>query len=212
MEFQGHQGRVAIFFGNKSPAPLTSLGTQVEQTSTLAVQSAPLASTLNPRTQLQQQLMVECLEAYGEPPQIQVRFVGPTGPTQHVLRLPIPASKFVSPLQIDGAEFFRRWKALDGKEAQQIFKLSAPLAEPSVERAAAGLGVAALKGVDPNPGNFVLAGSLATKGAAPQSDTGSVLMRLEVNANMCRASVRAAGAAPAMVMKLIISQLGAAGS
>ena len=74
---------------------------------------------------------------------------------------------------------------------------------------AAGLGVAILKGVDPNPANFVLAGSLATKGAAPQSDAGSLLLRLEVNANMCRASLRGAGEVPATLMKLIISQLGA---
>ena len=55
-------------------------------------------------------------------------------PTQLVLRLPLVASKFTQPLRIEGADFFRRWKVFDGKEAQQIFKLrELPLAEAAVE-------------------------------------------------------------------------------
>ena len=92
------------------------------------------------------------------------------------------------------AEFFRRWKVFEGKEAQQIFKLAAlPLAEPAVAKVLSeGMKLAVLKGVDPNPSNFVIAGWLSTKGCPPQGDAASVLMRLEVNeaAGVCRISVR----------------------
>ena len=70
--------------------------------------------------------LIECTHAYGEAPQIALRFVAtPAGPVQLVLPLPLPPSKFLQPLQCDAADFFRRWKLFDGKEAQQIFKLQA---------------------------------------------------------------------------------------
>jgi hypothetical protein len=51
-----------------------------------------------------------------------------------------------------------------------------------------------LKGVDPNPANFVLSSYMAAKGVPPNADAASVLARLEVNpaAGMCRVSVRSA--------------------
>ena len=51
---------------------------------------------------------------------------------------------------------------------------------PQVERVCAGgMKMAVLRGVDPNTANYVVAGWMAVKGGAPQSDTASVLMRLE---------------------------------
>uniref|UniRef100_A0A7S4F9F0 AP-2 complex subunit alpha n=1 Tax=Chrysotila carterae TaxID=13221 RepID=A0A7S4F9F0_CHRCT len=213
MEFNGHQGRMAVYFGNKCPAPLMSFGTQLSPCAALAIQASPVAATLNPRSQQQLLLNIECLDAFGEGPQLAVRFMGGSTPQPLVVPLPIIATKFVAPLRVEGADFFRRWKTLDGKEQQQIFKLTAmPLAEALVERVVgAGLRMALLKGVDPNPANFVASGWLVTKGAPPQGDSSSVLMRLEVNAQaaMCRASVRASSPAiVATVMKLVLSQLG----
>ena len=105
-------------------------------------------------------------------------------------------------------QFFRLWKTLEGKEAQLVFKTPAPLSEPNVDKVmAAGLKFALLKGVDPNPANFVAAGKLAT---ATQADC-TLLVRLEVNpaAGMCRVSVRSPSEALyAAVAKSVASQLG----
>ena len=90
----------------------------------------------------------------------------------------------------------------------------APAAERArLERAAvgAGLKLALLKGVDPNPANFVASAWLAAKGVSPQADGASLLARLEVNAQaaMVRVSVRSASdALNGAVAKSIATQLG----
>ena len=209
----GHQGRMALYFGNKTAEPFSSFATQLSPSPGLAIQAAAVPNTMQPRAQGQQMLMMECGAAYGEAPQIAVRFVANGAPVQLVLRLPLPASKFTQPLVVDAAEFFRRWKVFDGKEAQQIFKLAAvPLPEPMVAKVLSeGMKLALLKGVDPNPSNFVIAGWLSTKGCTPQGDAESVLMRLEVNdaAGVCRISVRSgSNELNTALSKLIIGQLG----
>ena len=209
----GHQGRMALYFGNKTAEPFSSFATQLSPSPGLAIQAAAVPNTMQPRAQGQQMLMMECGAAYGEAPQIAVRFVANGAPVQLVLRLPLPASKFTQPLVVDAAEFFRRWKVFDGKEAQQIFKLVAvPLPEPMVAKVLSeGMKLALLKGVDPNPSNFVIAGWLSTKGCTPQGDAESVLMRLEVNdaAGVCRISVRSgSNELNTALSKLIIGQLG----
>lgn len=213
MEFQGHQGRLALYFGNKTAAPLVSVATQYSPSPALNVSSSPMPAMVNPRAQAQQMLNVECLAPYGEPVQIALRFGTASGQQQLVLPIPIPATKFLQPLTVDGPEFFRRWKGLEGKEKQEVFKLASnPLDAAKVEATlAGGIHFALLKGVDPNAANFVAAGWLATKGGAPQADVASVLARLEVNsaAGMCRLSVRSSDSAlNDSLSKLIQSQLG----
>nr|ALD47967.1 adaptor protein complex 2 subunit alpha [Emiliania huxleyi] len=208
MEFNGHQGRMALFFGNKGQFPLQQLATVLSPCPQLAIQVSPLPSTLQPRQQLSQNFLIECNAPFGDGPQVKVSFMGGSGPAQIVARLPLNPSKFFAPLVTDGGDFFRRWKLFEGKELQKIFKLkTAPLAEPEVERVCAGgMKMAVLRGVDPNTANYVVAGWMAVKGGAPQSDTASVLMRLEVNAaaGMCRASVRASDAGLATAVAQIV--------
>lgn len=93
------------------------------------------------------------------------------GPSQLVIPLPLLATKFVQPLRVDGAEFFRRWKGLEGKEKQVVFKLASnPLDASMVEQVIAqGMKFALLQGVDPNTANFVASGWLATKGDSQPS-------------------------------------------
>jgi len=212
MECSAHQARLALYFGNKTAAPFTAFTTQLSPCPALAIQAAPCAATHNPKSQQQQMFNVECLGPFGDNgPQLAIRFAGGATPMPLVVRLPLAPSKFVQQLKVDGPEFFRRWKVLEGKEQQQIFKLAAvPIPDPTAEKVAAGLRMALLRGVDPNPANFVAAGWLAVKGSPPQSDGASVLMRLEVNASagMCRASVRTSSPeATASIMQLVMSQL-----
>jgi len=167
---------------------------------------------VNPRAQGQQVLMFECAAPYGEPVQLALRFGNAAGQQQLVLPLPLPPTKFVQPLTVDGPEFFRRWKGLEGKEKQEVFKLGTnPLNPVKVEATlGAGMHFALLKGVDPNTANYVASGWLAAKGTPPQADGASVLARVEVNAaaGMCRLSVRSADASlTEAVAKLAQSQL-----
>lgn len=213
MEFQGHQGRLAIYIGNKASVPLTSVSTQFSPQQALALQPSQIASEIAPRQQLQQMILVECGGLYGDPPQIAISFVAPSGRTQLVMALPLPPTKFQVPLTIDGPDFFRRWKGFEAKEKQVVFKIAImPLADVAVENAlGGGLKFALLKGVDPNSANFVAAAWFAAKGLQPQADGASVLARLEVNpqAAMCRVSLRSASdALNIAVSKSIAMQLG----
>jgi AP-2 complex subunit alpha len=211
MEFQAHQGRLAVFIGNKSgTTPLSDVSSQISAQPALALQPSPLASVVGPRQQQSQVILIQCGGAYGEPPQIMIKFTGPAGPVQLVLPLPLPPTKFNAPLSVDGPEFFRRWKLFDQIEKQLVFKVDAA-ALARVEPTLAGFKFAVLKQVDPNPSNFVAAGCLMARGAAqPQADNASLLVRLEINlqAGMCRASVRSPSAdMNAVVAKNIASQL-----
>ena len=61
-------------------ALLRNLATTLSPCSQLSLQCSPLAPTLGPRQQLQQTIMMECLSAYGEPPQLALRFSSPASP------------------------------------------------------------------------------------------------------------------------------------
>ena len=150
MEFRGHQGRLAVYLGNKTVAALTAISTEVSPCSALALESSAVTSTVQPGAQTQQLFNVECTAFYGEAPQLSLQFAAAGGSVQHVrLQLPLVPTKFLQPLEATGPEFFRRWKLLDGKELQQIFKLPAtPLADKKVEEIlCAGLHFALLKGL-----------------------------------------------------------------
>ena len=156
MEFQAHQGRLAMFIGNKSgTTSLTNVSTHFSAQPALLLQPSPLAATVGARQQQSQVVLLQCVGAYGEPPKATVQFVGPTGPTQLVLPLPLPPTKFNAPLNVDGTEFFRRWKLFETREKQLVFKLASL---ESVESVLTGLHFAVLKQVDPNPVNYVAAG------------------------------------------------------
>jgi len=210
MEFQNHQGRIAIFMGNKTNASFTNLQIQFSPQPALQLQPGPLASACAPRQQQSQVILVQCVAPFGEPPpQTKISFDGPGGPVQLVLPLPLPPTKFNTPLRVEGSEFFRLWKGFEGREAQLVFRLpGGQLVEATAEKVlASGLGFALLSGVDPNAANFVAAGKLATA----TGQDGTLLVRLEVNpqAGMCRVSVRSPSEAlHQAVAKSIATQLG----
>ena len=122
MEFRGHQGRLAVYLGNKTVAALTAISTEVSPCSALALDSSAVTSTVQPGAQTQQLFNVECTAFYGEAPQLSLQFAAAGGSVQHVrLQLPLVPTKFLQPLEATGPEFFRRWKLLDGKEPNKSF-------------------------------------------------------------------------------------------
>jgi AP-2 complex subunit alpha len=209
MEFQAHQGRIAIFIGNKSAVPLVNMSSHLAPHPALLMQPSPLTATVAPRQQQSQVVLVQCGGAYGDPPQLSIEFDGPTGPCQLELTLPLPPTKFIVPLDIDGPEFFRRWKGLEARETQVVFNF-ASTAAARAEPVLRSLNLASLKEVDPAPTNFVAAGWLAVRGSSTQADSATLLARLEVNqqASMCRMSVRSFSEALCVsVSKIIEKQL-----
>lgn len=183
--YQGHLGQLAIYVGNKVPAPLTSFTTKIDvhNSEALSVTLAKLPqSTVAARGQMQVLLHVECKRMFSEPPILNISFL--TGSHQTVaVRVPIIVTKFFEHVKLGAADFFERWKLIGGppREVQRIFPIeltsSGQLDLSKLKLAVSGHGLNLLPDVDPNPNNMVGAGVLH------MSTDGKVgcLLRLEPN-------------------------------
>lgn len=167
-KYQGHLGQLAVYFGNKISAPLTSFTTTVKSgdPDALSVSFTKISpSTIAPRTQTQQLLQVECKKMFSTAPVLTVSFVA--GSHQEInLRIPIVVSKFFEHVKLEQAEFFERWKIIGGppREAQAIFPVEltqgGELDLARQRKAVQGLNLNILENIDPNPNNLVAAGVL----------------------------------------------------
>ncbi|KAG6381175.1 adaptin N terminal region-domain-containing protein [Boletus reticuloceps] len=194
--FQGHFGQLAIYFGNKVSAPLTSFTSTVYVSDPDAL-SATFAkipqNVLAPRTQSQQILHVECKKVFTSSPILTVSFLA--GAHQSIsVRLPITITKFFEGVKFGQADFFERWKLIGGapRESQVVFPITLDstghIDLARNRQVINGNHLATLEDIDPNSSNLVGAGVLHT------SVDGKVgcLLRLEPNreAKLCRITVR----------------------
>ena len=183
--FQGHLGQLAIYFGNKVSAPLTSFTStvHVSEPDALSATFAKIpANVLAPRTQSQQILHVECKKVFTSFPILTVSFLA--GAHQSIsIRLPITITKFFEGVKFGQADFFERWKLIGGppRESQVVFPISLDnvghIDLARNRQVIAGNHLEILHDIDPNPSNLVGAGVLHT------SVDGKVgcLLRLEPN-------------------------------
>lgn len=183
--YQGHLGQLAIYFGNKVTAPLTSFTTTIytSDPEALTATFAKIPSNrLAPRTQTQQLLHVECKKVFTSPPILTVSFLA--GAHQSIsIRLPITVTKFFEGVKFGQADFFERWRLIGGppRESQAVFPISLDSAGhldlARNRQLILGNHFDVLEGIDPNSSNIVGAGVLHT------SVDGSVgcLLRLEPN-------------------------------
>lgn len=183
--YHGHIGQLAVYFGNKVSAPLTSFTTtlHVEEPEAISASFAKIApSTIAPRTQTQQLIHIECKKPFSKPPILSVSFLA--GAHQTIaIRLPVVITKFLEHVKLGQADFFERWKLIGGppRESQSVFPISLNDAGhidlPKQRQVVSGHSFNVLEGIDPNPNNLVGAGILH------MSVDGKVgcLMRLEPN-------------------------------
>lgn len=183
--FQGHLGQLAIYFGNKVSAPLTSFTSTVHASDPDAL-SATFAkippNVLAPRTQSQQILHVECKKVFTSFPVLTVSFLA--GAHQSIsIRLPITITKFFEGVEFGQADFFERWKLIGGppRESQVVLPISLDstghINLARNRQVITGNHLEILQDIDPNSNNLVGAGVLHT------SVEGKVgcLLRLEPN-------------------------------
>lgn len=183
-EFHGHQGRIALYFGNKISAPFTSFTVTVEsqEPDALSVSLPKMpSSTLGATTQVQQVVQVECKAHFTAFPVLKISYLAGSHQTV-TLRLPVWQSKFIDSVVFSGPDFFERWKQIGGppREAQVIFPIKMTSAGgvdvSRNKKVIKGLKFGILEGIDPNPNNIVGAGVLHTA----VGKTGC-LLRLEPN-------------------------------
>ncbi|BHF63758.1 AP-2 complex subunit alpha-2 [Sparganum proliferum] len=210
-EYRNNLGRLQLFYGNKSTAPFTSVVPNIRYAeispttgfSPLNLDLRPTLATLDPGTQMQQLLNVECLTDFRQPPVLSVSFSHPSGPVNFSVPLPILLVKFMQPASMDQSTFFSRWKLLcqPDQESQRAAPGQMSVDPEEAKQRILGSGLSLLPGIDPCPTNFVGAGIVHT--TAQQI---GVLARIEPST--LRVTVRSTKSAVSdIVCSLLMAQL-----
>ncbi|XP_018421164.1 PREDICTED: AP-2 complex subunit alpha-2 isoform X1 [Nanorana parkeri] len=192
-EFRQNLGRMFIFYGNKMSSQFQNFTSTLicsdELKASLNLQSKPVESTVDGGAQVQQVVNIECVEEFVEAPVLNIQFRYAGAFQNFSVTLPITVNKFFQPTEMEGQDFFQRWKQLSGpkQEVQNIFKAKLPMDTEITKAKLIGFGPALLENVDPNPSNFVAAGIIQAK-----SRQVGCLLRLEPNvqAQMYRLTIR----------------------
>lgn len=180
-EYMNAEGRIGLFFTNKSGSPVARL-------SCLPVNSSEIGVTMQvvnnlplmipPRQQAQMMIAVRCTAPFEGSPVMNLAYDS----YQLQLKIPIIISKFNMPATISGEQFMGAWRnfTAEGTERMEVFKTTNLGAAP---RVVAGMRLNILQGLDPNPTNIVAAASCCSS---------PVLLRLEANAaqGMFRMTIR----------------------
>ncbi|GAK64923.1 adaptor protein complex AP-2 alpha subunit [Moesziomyces antarcticus] len=213
-EYHAHQGRLALYFGNKIGVNFSAFSVSVRSGDAGLSVSVPKIPTnvLGAMTQAQTVVLVECHDLFTQPPVLEVSYLA--GSLHEIrLRLPVLVSKFIEPVQLGATDFFERWRQIGGppREAQKIFGFRLSSAgEVDVtrqRRIIEGARLQHLDGVDPNPTNSVAAGVLHMARAGKVG----CLLRLEPNrdAKLARLTVRTTNdLASAELLRILLAVLG----
>ena len=173
-EYRGAMGCLILYFTNRSPSPIGSFTTTLDNPNSvdqlrIDTKSAP-DSSIQPEGQAQQTVMFEAKGVFSLPPTIRISYLA--GALQAItLQLPVVMHKFMDAADLSADDFFKRWRQIGGapREAQRVFGLrdggGRSKAMGDVEwtkRMAEAFGWGILKGVDPNERNVVGASVLHT--------------------------------------------------
>ncbi|KDO23714.1 hypothetical protein SPRG_10492 [Saprolegnia parasitica CBS 223.65] len=196
-EFRGSQGRLSLFYGNKSACPLTNVSASVKPVPFLRVQAEELAREVGPKQQLKQQIMLECMQPFVSPAELSVAFTLNGSSVAFDVKLPCVATSFLEPVKLSGDDFQKRWVALEGqgREQQDVFVAANKMdVQANVKLLTEVMKFGLVEGGDPS-GGLALAATFRTGTTAPTGDKISVgcLAKLESNpqANSYRLTVRA---------------------
>ena len=184
-QWQGNQGRVMFYLGNKTDGDVSSVSLELHPVSGLNARLAPTPQVVAPKKQVQVLLELAAASGYAVAPAVTLRYVAPGGiPSTTRLELPYGCHKFLQPWSVsDNREFFAKWHELT-KRAQDVKVVTvAPRIAAgglaAVEAALTSVRMGVMRGMDPNANNAV-AGS--TIGYSATGET-FALARVESDAN-----------------------------
>lgn len=137
-EYQQGTGRLALFFGNKTPQPLSNFSASAASTAQLAVSvTQKEAAVIEPMSQNKLFLTLTCLAPFTEAayPLLHVNFVAQGRPMSVKHELPVNIAKFVDPVTLDGNTFLQQWKQTGaGQEVQEVFKAALAINVPNIAK------------------------------------------------------------------------------
>eukprot|EP01147_Barroeca_monosierra_P004171 gene4171-6518_t len=209
-EFHGSLGRLTIFYGNRGDTPMTNITTRAytpNATDALALDARPVESTIAPGVQVSQNISVECILPFSDPPVLEVNLSYQGRPVVLSLKLPVLLNKFIEqlPSAMDATTFFKKWNQLGGppREVRQIIKAKDDVDLDRIHDEIIAFGLQSMSGIDPKPQNMVCAGIIHTK----QAQIGT-LLRVEPNveAQMIRFTIRTSvDVASAIISNLLVA-------
>uniref|UniRef100_A0A915JLZ3 Clathrin adaptor alpha/beta/gamma-adaptin appendage Ig-like subdomain domain-containing protein n=1 Tax=Romanomermis culicivorax TaxID=13658 RepID=A0A915JLZ3_ROMCU len=171
MESRQNLARLGMFYGNKSSLPLTGFTPDVAAVGTaLNMQVKPVDPIVEAGAQVQQLINVECVADFYVNPTIRLHFVLSNVSKTIVLQLPLFLNKFLEPAEMNGEQFFQRWKQLNqsGQECQKVFTFKTAIEPNPICSKLSSFGLLVLQNVDPNAQNFVAAGIVHTREASKE--------------------------------------------
>ncbi|KAJ1546802.1 hypothetical protein HK096_004690, partial [Nowakowskiella sp. JEL0078] len=183
-EYQNHIGRLALYFGNKSPSTMTNVVIELSEPDGIVAKLAQaITSSIPAATQVAQIYNIEYLRPVDRVPKLTLEYTISGRPASQLqLDVPVIVTKFLVGVELGAQDFFARWKQLGGspREKQLVVKIEGVTSEnlvQSVKDSLKGLQFALLEGVDPNALNIVAAGIFSSV----ELGKVGVLVRLEPN-------------------------------
>jgi Alpha adaptin AP2, C-terminal domain/Adaptin C-terminal domain len=136
----GAEGKVTLYFGNKTSTSLHALKVRVPETPALRASVSDPAGVIAPRAQATVVISVEALTPFLEAPALQVSFISTPG-TGHAyaLQLPLSVANFCEPITLAADDFKSRWGALAGAPKEVKAIITPASGAPSMEEAAAAI-------------------------------------------------------------------------
>lgn len=214
-EYVGAQGRLSVFFGNLHATSLHNFKVKVDQPDHLRMQMQGTQGLIDDgegeegcsianKTQAKLLLLVEVTAPFDDAPSMRITFETEEGERHdYPLRLPLVATCFMEPVNLDPGAFMQRWKSLEGqnRECQEVMRLppnSSGIDEAYMERVSNiienGLKFGRCKGVDPTP--WTVSGAATFRTGAKDVNGNNInvgcLVRVEANpkANAFRVTTR----------------------
>eukprot|EP01082_Thalassiosira_pseudonana_P014360 g12945.t1 g12945 contig7:511639-514668(+) len=215
-EYVGAQGRISVFFGNLHSTSLHNFKVKVDQPDHLRMQMQGTQDLLDDgeydsvgcsvaaKTQAKLMILVEVTAPFDDAPSMRISFDTEEGEHHdYPLRLPLVATCFMEPVNLDPGAFMQRWKSLEGeeRECQEVMKLpptSSGIDEEYMDRVSKiivdGLKFGRCHGVDPTP--WTVSGAATFRTGATDMNGNNInvgcLIRVEANpkANAFRVTTR----------------------
>jgi len=161
-QWQGSQGRVMFYVGNKSAsADLQNFRMVIPSIEGLRHSLQPVPASIGPKRQVQLMLQVAITSAFASAPKLEFSYtsIAVAAACSRSLELPVRVTKFLSPMTIASPqEFIAKWHQMaSAGQQQKIMDVSQQYATSieSVSNAFAGMRLVVHKGLDPNPANLV---------------------------------------------------------
>ena len=208
------QGKVALFFGNKSGGVLQSFSAIVIPPADHQVSisnDSPVPGRIGPKQQIPCAFSIVLHSAYEGYPTLKVAYLlGDNSPREHIIPFPIPVSKFCQGKQMELGELLDFWRDALLGETSAVVNVGTSVAKVS-KNACLGGALMLHTNADPSPDTLVLVGQFPADTAegvkcatVPEA---TVVVRIELGRGRARVAVRSHDPVLAEGVKKVLSDL-----